>query len=139
MIIDERQEKAFWDAIEVFSSTGALSHIMVIGSWAEYLYTYSNHILSEDEKGIDESLSVIPDVVAENIELELLKENHPYDQEMIQGMYELILETMLCQNEKVVNIKKYLLAALFNALSTIKSYYQAEVNHDLPQYTGSAM
>ena len=40
MIIDERQEKAFWDAIEVFSSTGALPHIMVIGSWAEYLYTY---------------------------------------------------------------------------------------------------
>lgn len=36
MIIDERQEKAFWDAIEVFSSTGALPHIMVIGSWAEY-------------------------------------------------------------------------------------------------------
>lgn len=143
----------------------------------KYNNTYSNHILSEYEKGIDESLSVIPDVVAENIELELLKENHPYDQEMIQGMYELILETMLCQNEKfviagaeypaaivkgrfmkltythieyvmeclrnnttkVVNIKKYLLATLFNAPSTIKSYYQAEVNHDLPQYTGNAM
>lgn len=40
MIIDERQEKAFWDAIEVFRSTGALPHIMIIGSWAEYLYTY---------------------------------------------------------------------------------------------------
>ena len=40
MIIDERQEKAFWDAIEVFSSTGSLPHIMIIGSWAEYLYTY---------------------------------------------------------------------------------------------------
>ena len=40
MIIDKRQEKAFWDAIEVFSSTGSLPHIMIIGSWAEYLYTY---------------------------------------------------------------------------------------------------
>lgn len=39
MIIDERQEMAFWEAIEVFRTTGALPHIMVIGSWAEYLYT----------------------------------------------------------------------------------------------------
>lgn len=35
---------------------------------------------------------------------------------------------------KVKNIKKYLLATLFNAPSTIKGYYQAEVNHDFPQY-----
>ena len=33
---------------------------------------------------------------------------------------------------KVKNIKKYLLAALFNAPSTMNGYYQAEVNHDMP-------
>ena len=32
------------------------------------------------------------------------------------------------------NIRKYLLAVLFNATSTMNGYYQAEVNHDLPQY-----
>lgn len=32
---------------------------------------------------------------------------------------------------KVKNIKKYLLAALFNAPSTIDGYYQAEVNNDM--------
>ena len=32
------------------------------------------------------------------------------------------------------NIKKYLLAILFNAPSTISGYYQAEVNHNMPQY-----
>ena len=32
----------------------------------------------------------------------------------------------------VKNIKKYLLAALFNAPSTMNGYYQAEVNHDMP-------
>ena len=32
---------------------------------------------------------------------------------------------------QVRNIKKYLLAALFNAPSTIDSYYAALVNHDL--------
>ena len=35
---------------------------------------------------------------------------------------------------KVKNIKKYLLAALFNASSTIGGYYRAEVNHDMPQF-----
>ena len=34
---------------------------------------------------------------------------------------------------KVSNIRKYLLAALFNALPTICGYYQAEVNHDMPE------
>ena len=33
---------------------------------------------------------------------------------------------------KVRNIKSYLLASLFNAGSTISSYYRAEVNHDMP-------
>ena len=35
------------------------------------------------------------------------------------------------QESKIYNIKKYLLAALFNAPSTIDSYYKAEVNHDM--------
>ena len=36
--------------------------------------------------------------------------------------------------EALRNIKKYLLTTLFNAPSTISGYYQAEVNHDFPQY-----
>lgn len=90
----------------------------------------------------------------------------------MDGIYDLILETVLCRNgtvfiasneypvqlvkskflklnsshiqyvidclkettSKVRNIKKYLLAALFNAPSTMSGYYQAEVNHDMPQF-----
>ena len=37
----------------------------------------------------------------------------------------------------VNNVWGYLLAALFNAPSTISGYYQAEVNHDLPQYAAN--
>ena len=37
---------------------------------------------------------------------------------------------------KVRNIKGYLMAALFNAGSTMGSYYKAEVNHDMPQFAG---
>ena len=99
---------------------------------------------------------------------------HPYDQEMVEGIFNLILETVLSKNEeitiagdvypknlvkskflklnyshveyvinclgknttKVRNIKSYLLASLFNAGSTISSYYRAEVNHDMPQFAG---
>ncbi len=35
---------------------------------------------------------------------------------------------------KVRNIKGYLMATLFNAASTIGSYYKAEGNHDMPQF-----
>lgn len=47
---------------------------------------------------------------------------------------EYVLDCMRANTTKVKNIKKYLLAALFNASTTMGSYYQAEVNHDFPQY-----
>ena len=47
---------------------------------------------------------------------------------------EYVLDCLDANTTKVRNIKKYLLAALFNAPSTMKGYYQAEVNHDMPQY-----
>ena len=45
---------------------------------------------------------------------------------------EYVLHCMSGNTTKVKNIKKYLLAALFNAPSTMNGYYQAEVNHDMP-------
>lgn len=47
---------------------------------------------------------------------------------------EYVLDCLRSNTTKIKNIKKYLLAALFNASTTISSYYQAEVNHDYPQY-----
>ena len=47
------------------------------------------------------------------------------------------MDCMRTNTTKVHNIKKYLLAALFNAPSTISGYYQAEVNHDMPQFVVS--
>ena len=110
------------------------------------------------------------ELVKENIDYESLLISHPVQTDLIQGIYEMILETVLCQNEKILiasnwypaelvkskflklnhshieyvlecfrrnttkvkNIKKYMLAALFNAPSTIDGYYTAEVNHDMP-------
>ncbi len=44
---------------------------------------------------------------------------------------EYILDCFHANTSKIYNIKKYLLAAIFNAPSTIDSYYRAEVNHDM--------
>ena len=133
--------------------------------------TESNHIISENHvMGFD--VEAYSKIIKENIELDILLERYPYDRELLTGIFDLILETVLCQNKSIVvasseypaelvrskflklnmfhveyamdcmrkntlkihNIKKYLLAALFNAPSTISGYYQAEVNYDLPQF-----
>ena len=116
------------------------------------------------------------ELIHENIRYEDLCRVHRYDRERIDGIVDLILETVLGKNEqvriasnlypaeivrskflklsyehidyvldcldnnttKVRNIKKYLLAVLFNAPSTMNGYYQAEVNHDMPQYVKKA-
>lgn len=44
---------------------------------------------------------------------------------------EYVFDCMDKQTGRIHNIKSYLLAALFNAPTTIDNYYQAEVNHDL--------
>ena len=35
----KEQESAFWNTIKAFKELGILQNIMIIGSWAEYLYT----------------------------------------------------------------------------------------------------
>ncbi|MGP1433028.1 MAG: DUF6017 domain-containing protein [Catonella sp.] len=136
-------------------------------------YTESNLILSDDEMGCD--METYAETVKKNIELDFLKEQYPFDHELLDGIFDLILETLLSKNEsiliasdrypaelvkskflklnsmhidyamhcmskntvKVHNIKKYLLTVLFNAPSTISGFYQAEVNHDYPQFTAN--
>lgn len=47
---------------------------------------------------------------------------------------EYVLDSLKSNTTKVRNIKQYILATLYNAPLTMSSYYQAEVNHDFPQY-----
>ena len=133
--------------------------------------TKSNLIISgNDEIGLD--VKEYAELIRENIDIDGLLEKYPYDQNLINGIYDMVLETVLCRNEtiliasneypaelvksrfmkltdshieyaincmrtnttKVRNIKKYMMAALFNAPSTMSGYFQAEANHDMPQY-----
>lgn len=136
--------------------------------------TKSNPIISEDGKGKDEIRYA--KIIRENLEIDFLIERNLFEAELYEGIYELVLETVMSQAEytvisrdrfptefvrsrmlklnsghieyavgclkantsKVHNIKKYMLAVLFNAPATISSYYQAEVNHDFPQFVRNA-
>lgn len=145
--------------------------------------TESNLIISSDRESqtsdtmgydieLQAKLQGYSALIRENIDMPGLLMANPHDGEMIEGIFDLILETVMCEGEKVLiasnwypaelvrskflklnyshidyalyclkrnttkvkNIKKYLLAVLFNAPSTMDGYFQAEVRHDMPQF-----
>lgn len=137
----------------------------------------SNQIISNQvEKDFPESksdtmrdMAAYEVIIRENICYDELLKLYPYDTETIEGIKQLILETVMCNTKSLViasstypaelvkskllkldyfhiqyvmeclksntsqikNIKKYILAALFNAPVTKESYYRAEVNHNM--------
>ena len=133
--------------------------------------TESNLIESGASDGELDEMESYSQLIKSNIEYDYLLQRYPYEKELVEGIFELILEMVLRKGEQIVissgtypaelvrskflkinyghveyvisclqsnttkvkNIKKYLLAALFNAPSTISGYYTAEVNHDMPQ------
>ena len=135
-------------------------------------------IRNEEKRSTDTPAArakIYEQIIRENICYDDLLVVHAEDRELIDGITDLILETVvgtrdeiliassrypaevvrsrflklnyfhieyvlhcLRQNTtKVKNIRKYLLATLFNAPSTMDGYYQAEVNHDMPQYAAA--
>ena len=141
----------------------------------------TEEIISDDEMRCDTREDPITpglraktyqELIRDNISYEDLLTAHPADRDLIEGIADLVLETVIGTGEeiliassrypaeivrsrflklnyshieyvlyclkqnttKVKNIRKYLLAALFNAPLTMDGYFQAEVNHDMPQY-----
>ena len=141
----------------------------------EHPFQVKDDIISVDEKRFDsdnrsEDYQAYENLVKETIDYESLEVTHHDDMRQVDEIVNLIVETVMCKNDKILiasdwypaslvkkkflmltyshieyvlhcmsgnttkvkNIKKYLLAALFNAPSTMNGYYQAEVNHDMP-------
>ncbi len=130
----------------------------------------SNLIISDDEIGCD--VNTYMDLIRDNLELECMYQRYPLERELIEDIFELIVETVVSKGKTIIiasneypmelvrskflklnsghieyvmscmksntsrvrNIKKYMLATLFNAPTTYNSYFQAEVNADFPQY-----
>ena len=92
-----------------------------------------------DKNQIDEIVDLIVETVMCKSDKVLIASNW-YSGALVRGKFmkldyshvEYVLHCLEGNTSKIKNIKKYLLAALFNAPSTISGYYRAEVNHDMP-------
>ncbi len=136
----------------------------------------SHHISTQESDAMrwDREYAAYQNLIRENIAYDVLLVDYKNHKELVNGIYELILETVLTQSETILiaserypsslvkskfmklnmfhvkyvidcfeknttqvkNIKKYLLAALFNAPTTISGYYAAAVNYDMANYVG---
>jgi len=118
------------------------------------------------------AVEIYREIIIKNLDYDIMIERYPHSKEHIDGMVDLILETVCTARKKIRiagddysaelvkakfmkldgghlefvldcmkkntteirNIKKYMLAVLFNAPSTIDSYYTALVAHDMANY-----
>lgn len=67
----------------------------------EFSNNESNLILSGDDR-MRYEMDAYSELISENIELDILRERHPYDQDLLEGIFDLILETVLCKNESII-------------------------------------
>ena len=92
---------------------------------------------SQDREMIEGMVSLILETVISRGESFVIAGNR-YPSAVVKSRFlkldyshiEYVLFCLKKNTTKINNIKKYLLAALFNAPSTISSYYRAEVNYD---------
>lgn len=184
MNVDNSPEVCFSNHKNPENQTSTIPIIRPVGVWKsnpnnnKYINTKNSNtesvlILPAENTGntarYDDDEMGYAKLIKSNIELDVLKEQYPYDKEFLDGIYDLILETVLCKSNTIVvasnkystnfvrgkllklnmfhiqyvmdcwknltdvprNVKKYLLAALFNAPSTSDAYIRAEVNRDI--------
>ena len=102
-------------------------------------------VLLEANKGQEEFLQGILDLIMEVIMCkseEMLVAKNRFPVEVVRSRFlklnyshiQYVLGCLEKNTTQVKNMKKYLIATLFNAPCTMESYYQSVVNHDYPQY-----
>ena len=102
----------------------------------EYDCLIQNHRLDRDR--LDELVELMVDTVCSNREMIRIA-GDDYPAEVVRSRFlklnsshiEYVLDRMRENTTYVRNIKKYLLAALYNAPATIDSYYTSLVSHDM--------
>ena len=102
----------------------------------EYRHLVQNNQI--DRERLDELVELIVDTVCSARKtIRIAGDDYPAEvvksrfMKMDSSHIEYVLSSMQENTTYVRNIKKYLLAALYNAPSTISSYYTSLVNHDL--------
>ena len=110
--------------------------------WALILENIEYDILAQnaqlDKDRLDELVELMVDTVCSNREM-IRVAGDDYPAEVVKSRFlklnashiEYVLDRMRENTTYVRNIKKYLLAALYNAPVTINSYYSSLVQHDM--------
>lgn len=130
----ERKENGYtsMDAVRAYEE--------VIKNNIEYPYLIQDK--SVDKGMLDEIVSLMLETVCTRRKMIRIA-GDDYPAELVKSKFmklnsshiRFVLDCMHQNTTKIRNIKKYLLAVLFNAPNTIDSYYTALVNHDM--YSGS--
>lgn len=113
----------------------------IIDSYKELIkqnIEYDILIQRNEPERVDEIVELMIDTVCSNRKI-ITVAGDDYPHEVVKSRFlkigsshvEYVFDCIDQNTTKVRNIKKYLLAALYNAPSTIDSYYRAEVNHHL--------
>lgn len=64
--------------------------------------TESNLIISADDGMRIDEMAAYSKIIRKNLELDIMLERYPYEQELLQGIYELILETVLTKGKTII-------------------------------------
>ena len=102
----------------------------------EYDYLIRNHPLDRDR--LDELVELMVDTVCSHREtIRIAGDDYPAEvvksrfMKLDSSHVRYVMDCMRDNTTYVRNIKKYLLAALYNAPSTISNYYSSLVQHDM--------
>ena len=101
-------------------------------------YAYLIQDMSLDRERIDELVELIVDTVCSSRRMIRIA-GDDYPAQVVKSRFlkldsshiRYVLSSMSDNTTYIRNIKKYLLAALYNAPATIGNYYSALVNHDM--------
>lgn len=124
------------DADEI---TAIDAYTMLIKENIEYNSLIITH--ARDKEVIDGIVDLILEVFISKNDKTLIARNW-YPTSLVKSKFrklnychiEYVLSCLSSNTTQINNIKKYLMASLFNAPTTMESYYSAAVNHDMPQF-----
>ena len=123
------------DAIDTADDTGA--YMAVIRENLEYDHhmKYDSH---NDREMFEEIYEIVCDIVCvKRSKININGDDYPY--ELVKSRFlkldsshvEYVMDCMRNTTTKITNIRSYLIKALYNAPSTMRHYYQQEVQHDM--------
>ena len=123
------------DAIDATDDTG--TYMAAIRENLEYGH-HMKYDSQNDREMFEEIYEIVCDIVCvKRSKININGDDYPY--ELVKSRFlkldsshvEYVMDCMRNTTKKITNIRSYLITALYNAPSTMRHYYQQEVQHDM--------